>query len=123
MAQQAAFIDGVLQRVGVLPGVESVAMTGRLAFESTPTMGFGTSLRFIGRDDSEEEPPRVLGDTVSPGYLATLGLRLQAGRDLTARDGVDAPPVVVRRRAGRRNRIPTLGGGALRLLPKCPLDI
>ena len=106
MPQQAAFIDGVLERVGALPGVESIAMTDRLPFEMTPTMGFGTSLRFIGRDDSEEEPPRVLGDTVSPGFLATLGLRLQAGRDLTARDGVDAPPVVIVNRAFARRFFP-----------------
>ena len=106
MPQQAAFIDGVLERVGALPGVESVAMTDRLPFESTPTMGIGTSLRFIGRDDSDEEPPRVLGDTVSPGYLATLGMRLEAGRDLTARDGVDAPPVVIVNRAFARRFFP-----------------
>ena len=106
MPRQAAFIDGVLERVGALPGVESVAMTDRLPFETTPAMGIGTSLRFIGRDDSEEEPPRVLGDTVSPGYLATLGLRLEAGRDLTARDGADAPPVVVVNRAFARRFFP-----------------
>ncbi len=106
MPQQAAFIDGVLERVGALPGVESVAMTDRLPFETTPTMGIGTNLRFIGRDDSEEEPPRVLGDTVSPGFLATLGLRLEAGRDLTARDGADAPPVVIVNRAFARRFFP-----------------
>ena len=106
MPRQAAFIDGVLERVGALPGVESVAMTDRLPFESTPTSGIGTSVRFIGHGDSEEEPPRVLGDTVSPGFLATLGMRLEAGRDLTARDGVDAPPVVIVNRAFARRFFP-----------------
>ncbi len=106
MPRQAAFIDGVLERVGALPGVESVAMTDRLPFETTPTMGIGTSFRLIGRDDADEEPPRVLGDTVSPGFLATLGLRLEAGRDLSARDGVDAPPVVIVNRAFARRFFP-----------------
>ena len=106
MPRQAAFIDGVLERVGALPGVESVAMTDRLPFETTPTSEIGTSLRFIGRDTSDEEPPRVLGDTVSPGYLATLGMRLEAGRDLAARDGVDAPPVVIVNRAFARRFFP-----------------
>ena len=106
MPRQAAFIDGVLERVGALPGVESVAMTDRLPFELTPTMGIGTSVGFIGRDASEEEPPRVLGDTVSPGYVATLGMRLEAGRDLTGRDGVDAPPVVIVNRAFARRFFP-----------------
>ena len=52
---------------------------------TTPTMGIGSALRFIGRDNSDEESARVLGDTVSRGYLATLGLRLEAGRDLAVR--------------------------------------
>ena len=121
MPRQAAFIDGVLERVGALPGVESVAMTDRLPFETTPTMRFGNSLRFIGRDDSEEEPPRVLGDTVSPGYLATLGLRLEAGRDLTARDGVDAPPVVIVNRAFARRFFP--GEPDARILDRPQLEM
>ena len=106
MPQQAAFVDGILERVGALPGVESVAMTDRLPFETTPTSEIGTSLRFIGRDAADEEPPRVLGDTVSPDFVATLGMRLEAGRDLTARDGADAPPVVIVNRAFARRFFP-----------------
>ena len=106
MSRQAAFIDGVLERVGALPGVESVTMTERLPFETTPASEIGTALRFVGRHDSDEEPPRVLGDTVSPGYLATLGLRLEAGRGLAARDGADAPPAVVVNRAFARRFVP-----------------
>ena len=121
MPRQAAFIDGVLERVGALPGVESVAMTDRLPFELTPTMGVGTSVGFIGRDASEEEPPRVLGDTVSPGYVATLGMRLEAGRDLTARDGLDAPPVVIVNRAFARRFFP--GEPDARLLGRPQLEM
>ena len=121
MPRQAAFIDGVLERVGALPGVESVAMTDRLPFESTPTSGIGTGVRFIGRGDSEEEPPRVLGDTVSPGFLATLGMRLEAGRDLTARDGVDAPPVVIVNRAFARRFFP--GEPDARILDRPQLEM
>ena len=44
--RQAAFIDGVLERVGALPGVESVAMTDRLPFETTPTSEIGTEPPF-----------------------------------------------------------------------------
>ena len=32
---------------------------------------------------------------VSPGYLATAGIRLEAGRDFTLQDGAGAPPVVL----------------------------
>ena len=103
MPLQAAFVDGILERVGALPGVESVAMTDRLPFESTST---GTGLRFVGRDAPDEGPPRAPADTVSPGYFATLGMRLEAGRDFTARDGADAPPVVIVNRAFARRFFP-----------------
>ena len=103
MPLQAAFVDGILERVGALPGVESVAMTDRLPFESTSP---GTSLRFVGRDAPDEGPPRAPADAVSPGYFATLGMRLEAGRDFTARDGADAPPVVIVNRAFARRFFP-----------------
>lgn len=102
--QQAAFVAGILERVGTLPGVESVAMTNRLPFE--PPGDAGTRLRFVGRDAAEEPPPRAPSDTVSPGYFATLGVRLEAGRGFTRRDGPDGPPVVVVNRAFARRYFP-----------------
>ena len=81
--QQSAFVDGILERVEALPGVESVAMTDRLPFESTDGVGMG--LHFMAQDTSEGEPPIVPDDTISPGYFATLGMRLEAGRDFIPR--------------------------------------
>ena len=118
MPLQAAFVDGILERVGALPGVESVAMTDRLPFESTST---GTGLRFVGRDAADEGPPRVPADTVSPGYFATLGMRLEAGRDFTARDGADAPPVVIVNRALARRFFP--GEPDARILDRPQLEM
>ena len=102
--QQRAFVDGILERVGALPGVESVAMTDRLPFE--PPENAGTRLHFVGRDAREEEPPRVPSDTVSPGYFTTLGVPLEAGRGFTPRDGAAGPPVVVVNRAFARRYFP-----------------
>ena len=104
VSQQTAFVDRILERVGSLPGVESVAMTNRLPFESTD--GVGVGLRFAGQDASEEEPPMVPDDTVSPGYFTALRMRLEAGRGFTARDGADAPPVVIVNRAFARRFFP-----------------
>ena len=118
MPLQAAFVDGILERVGALPGVESVAMTDRLPFESTST---GTGLRFVGRDASDEGPPRAPADTVSPGYFATLGMRLEAGRDFTARDGADAPPGVIVNRAFARRFFP--GEPDARILDRPQLEM
>ena len=81
--QQSAFVDGILERVEALPGVESVAMTDRLPFESTDGVGMG--LRFIAQDTSEEEPPIVPDDTISPGYFAHVGYAPRSGARLLPR--------------------------------------
>ena len=117
--RQSAFVDGIVERVGALPGVESVAMTDRLPFESTG--GVATGLRFMGQDTSEEERPRVPGDTISPGYFATLGMRLEAGRDFTPRDGADAAPVVIVNRAFARRFFP--GEPDTRILARPQLEM
>ena len=117
--RQSAFVNGIVERVGALPGVESVAKTDRLPFESTG--GVATSLRFIGQDTSEEERPKVPDDTISPGYFATLGMRLEAGRDFTPRDGADAAPVVIVNRAFARRFFP--GEPDTRILARPQLEM
>ena len=119
LSQRSAFVDGILQRVGALPEVESVAMTNRLPFESAGSGG--TRLLFVGRDAPVDLPQRIPHDTVSPGYFATLGLRLEAGRVFTARDNADAPPVVVVNRAFLRRFFP--GEPEARILGRPQLEM
>ena len=119
--QQTAFVEGILERVGALPGVESVAMTSRVPFE--PPGGGGTSLRFVGREAPVEQPPRVPTDTVSPGYFATMGMRLEAGRDFTARDGTDAPPVVIVNRSFARRYFPGEPDARIRDRPQLEMPV
>ena len=75
----------------------------------------------MGRDASEGGPPTVPTDNVSPGYLGTLGLRLEAGRDFTARDSVDAQPVVIVNRAFTRRFFP--GEPDARILDRPQLEL
>jgi putative ABC transport system permease protein len=83
-AQQAAFFTQVLDRVRSLPGVRSAA-----AIDHLPVSGHGSStwIHVYGRP---EPPPGqqldALARSVSPGYFATIGVRLHAGRDFTAAD-------------------------------------
>ena len=89
----AAFSRALLERVRALPGVESVQTVNALF----PGEGFQSSDFTI-----EGRPPAAAGQrvevtmsTASPGFFRGLGIPLRAGRELTAADGPDAPPVVV----------------------------
>jgi predicted permease len=75
------------ERLGAIPGVVSLAE----AF-TTPLGGSfsDTSIEIDGRKVGESNRNRV-----SPGYFATLGTRLIAGRDFTERDAPGAPNVAI----------------------------
>ena len=94
-AARAAFADDVEQRIAHLPGVLAVGMTSALP---------------LSREGSEMDPPYTIlglplpqpGDEptalstfVTPGYFDAIGMRLVAGRLLSARDNAASPPVVV----------------------------
>ncbi|HEV2381806.1 MAG TPA: ABC transporter permease [Terriglobia bacterium] len=82
--QQAAFFAQVLERIRRLPGVRSAA-----AIDHLPVSGHGSStwIHVAGRP---EPPPGqqldALARSVTPGYFATLGVPLYAGRDFTDAD-------------------------------------
>ena len=82
--QQSAFFTQVLERVRSLPGVRSAA-----AIDHLPVSGHGAStwVHVAGRP---EPPPGqqldALARSVTPGYFATLGVPLYAGRDFTDAD-------------------------------------
>ncbi len=83
-AARGVFVESFLPRLEALPGVESVSF-GMGAPPEGGGISFGSSLRAEGG-----EP--VAGDnmipfvTAGPGYLATLGAELVAGRDLVPAD-------------------------------------
>lgn len=81
---QAAFFARVLERVRGLPGVRSAT-----AIDGLPVSGAGggTWVHVVGK---LEPPPgqqlNVMVRTVTPGYFATIGVPLYAGRDFTDAD-------------------------------------
>ncbi len=92
--QAVAFQQQLLERVGVLPGVESVALASELP------MGTGLNLSgditLEGKVLGPSEAPPVTGwRTVSPDYFKTLEIPLRQGRVFTNADNDQAPGAVI----------------------------
>ena len=88
-----AIAEQILERMRVLPGVESASLTTRLPL--SPNAGT-TSTVVEGYEPpagtNAVEMPLTL---VSRGYFATMGIRLVAGRTFSETDRPTSPPVVV----------------------------
>ncbi len=81
----------VLDGVRTVPGVRSAALVSRV-----PIAGFGADCSV--RPAGTAEGTREFGASfrsASPGFLKTIGMTLQEGRDFTAEDAAGAPPVVI----------------------------
>lgn len=90
---RSAFVQRVLDKVSVLPGVTSAGTT-----TSLPINEFSTSTGFL----VEGRPPAKPGEMllahfrrITPNYLQTLGVPLIKGRWFTAQDSKEAPRVVL----------------------------
>src|SRR5581483_8687135 len=79
-------IPGVLRASVVMP----VPLHGLKIFD-----GLTFPFEIEGRQVEMSERARVGGYGVRPGYFQTMGIRLTAGRDFSARDDAGAPPVVI----------------------------
>jgi putative ABC transport system permease protein len=86
-AQWTSFFQSVLERVGGLPGVESVAAA------SAPPLTDATvgGVEIEGR----QTPCSALLSVVSPSYFHTLRIRLISGRDFTPYDANPASRVAI----------------------------
>ncbi len=89
--QGLQFQDRLLERAAALPGVRSVAVAQNLPFQG----GFARSVLLEGSETSEQDRVLVQVNTISPGYLNTIGIALLRGRDFTPQDTLDAPLVVL----------------------------
>jgi putative ABC transport system permease protein len=91
--ETARMLNEIVERVGAVPGVESVA------FGSAPPMEAGVITSATWTDaasrDPNVPPPQRRTKFVSPGFLRTLGVPLLAGRDLDWTDFYGRRPVVL----------------------------
>ncbi|HEX8150721.1 MAG TPA: ABC transporter permease [Pyrinomonadaceae bacterium] len=91
--QRAAFYAQTLQRIGALPGVQSVGFSNYL-----PLSGWWNSLPFVieGRPAApSRQEPEVDHRVISPHYFAALKVPLVKGRYFTDADDAQATQVVI----------------------------
>ncbi|MDQ3687842.1 MAG: ABC transporter permease [Acidobacteriota bacterium] len=88
----ADFFEQLHQKVGTLPGVESVSISNGLPIEGANQPPFIIEGR--PRPEPGKEPAGIRY-TVSPDYFRTLGIVLLKGRVFTAEDTRDGQPVVI----------------------------
>ncbi len=94
--QIAQFYGEAQRRVRALPGVESAATAMTAPWLDTQFLSFTLQFGVEGRKrDNGKDDLRARFRFVSPGYFATLGIPLLAGRDFTEADRKDAEPVLI----------------------------
>lgn len=88
-----AFAERLKEKLGALPGAEDVALAWSLPLR--PFVA-ATSFTIAGQPAPEpgREPMRLV-NSVTPGYFASLRMRIVQGRDFTAADTAGAPAVVI----------------------------
>ena len=86
------FLSNVLDRLGKLPGVRSVAATNFL-----PLTGFwGTTYFTIeGQPANDNAKPLADNRLVTPGYFSTMGISVLRGRSFTDADRAGSEPVAI----------------------------
>jgi predicted permease len=87
------FFDTVVERLSRVPGVESVAAASTVPF-SGPTMGM-SGVSVVDHPAHSGRAASVSVATVTPGYLATMRIRLLAGRDFSRADLPDRDRVAI----------------------------
>jgi len=92
--RKAEFYEALLARVRGLPGVEAAGATLSLPLGGS---NFSVGRPFIreGRPQTNEEGVVSSYYVVTPDYFRAMRIPLRAGRDFDARDGEDAPQVVI----------------------------
>jgi predicted permease len=86
------FADSLLEQVRAVPGVESAALSTFLPLAGGNWM---LLIHVPGHDEAPGEDAACQFVWVSPGYFATLGIPLTAGRDVRQSDSAGAPRVLV----------------------------
>jgi putative ABC transport system permease protein len=91
--QEVQFFGDALNRVQALPGVESAGVIDDLPLDPS---GSHQPIVIEGRPVTQmSEQPEVDVRLISPGYIHALRVPLRKGREFSAADTADRPPVVL----------------------------
>jgi predicted permease len=98
-AARQVFVEGVIARMGALPGVTGVALTSNLPGANDGTIAnIEDNLPFTieGRvpPPAGQEPTAAISQ-VSPGYFGLMAIDVVAGRDFEGGDNPDGRPVMI----------------------------
>jgi putative ABC transport system permease protein len=106
--QIASFYKEALRRIGELPGVERAAIGTIVPWRDAGTFGpgFQFSVEGYARANGEEDP-RARFRTVSPGFFASLGVPIIAGRDFSDADRRGEEAVVIISQSVAQRMFPT----------------
>jgi putative ABC transport system permease protein len=101
--QQIAFANALLERVKVLPGVQSAGITHSMPLVSDYVLSFNIEGRpAIDPSDS----PSTNYYAVTPEYFRAMGIRLVRGRLFTPQDDAKAPRVAIVNETMARQHFP-----------------
>jgi predicted permease len=90
--QEVSFYKELVERVKLLPAVESATLASTLPFELNDV----ARVRPIAGGDQPSQMSTVfLREVGGIGYFKTMGIRLRAGRDFTADDAASIPKAIV----------------------------
>src|SRR5262249_18682035 len=90
------FYREAIRRIKELPGVDQVALGTNVPWRDAG--GFGPGFQFAGEghvDANHQNDPRAQFRVVSPGFFASLGVRITEGRDFNDNDRRGTEPVVI----------------------------
>jgi putative ABC transport system permease protein len=105
--QITGFYNEVVRRIKELPGVDAVAAGSQIPWRDAGSFGAGFNFSVDGHSHpAGEEDPRGQWRIVSPGFFATLGVPILAGRDFDASDRSSSEPVVIVSRSLARAMFP-----------------
>jgi putative ABC transport system permease protein len=90
-AQGWNFYRQTLEKIGALPGVESVAVTSAMPMSGGNT---ATQIQVEGRPSSEGSKPSADWRIVTPGYFHTMGIPIK-GREFDEHDSEDSERVTI----------------------------
>jgi putative ABC transport system permease protein len=94
--QMAGFQKETLRRIAELPGVDGVAMGTVVPWRDAGSFGFGMQFTADGQVHAPgEQDPVGQFRSVTPGFFATLGVPILAGRDFNDADRAGSEPVVI----------------------------
>jgi len=94
--QIVTFYREAMRRISELPGVDRVAIGTTVPWRDAGNFGPGFQFSIAGYAKANgEEDPRARFRTISPGFFASLGVPILAGRDFTDADRQGSEPVVI----------------------------